>query len=104
MEMETLPLTKVCDTCGRERLLDRFNDECRNPETCFACRVSTLGVSYQGGKEFFHNDTVASSVKRMTSEFTENNNGLKPVPKTPQGTGGMATRNQEAKLKKALGG
>lgn len=94
----------TCDTCGADRPEDRFNADCSSPGTCFKCRVASLGVSFQGGKSFFHNDTVAGSVNRIQREFAANNGGEMPVPKTASATGGFASVSQETKLKAALGG
>jgi hypothetical protein len=95
---------KTCDTCGTDRPDDRFNADCSAPNTCFKCRAGSLGVSFQGGKKFFHNDTVTGSVKRMVNEFAANNDGQVPVPKTTSVTGGFASVSQETRLKAALGG
>jgi hypothetical protein len=93
-----------CDTCDSYWPRDRYNPTCTSPRTCFRCRALGLGVGFQGGKEFFHNDTVTGSVKRMVNEFAANNDGQVPVPKTTSVTGGFASVSQETRLKAALGG
>lgn len=93
----------TCDTCGRDWPEDRFNRECSAPETCFRCRVAGLGTSFQGGKQFFHNDTIKGSVDRIKREFRARN-GEDPIPKTSSGLGGFASVSQETKVRKALSG
>ena len=77
----------VCDTCGREWPLDRFNLTCASPETCFKCRAKSVGSSFQGSqpgdtKGFWHDKTVKESVREITDGFAARNGGVQPVPAT----------------------
>lgn len=76
----------VCDTCGEEWPLDRYNLTGRDPETCFKCRSRTIGTSFQGSQPgdtrgFWHDTTLKQSVKEITDGFKQRN-GVDPVPKT----------------------
>jgi hypothetical protein len=77
----------VCDTCGEEWPLDRFNLSCKTPETCFRCRSRGVGFAFQGSqpdgqRTWWNNKTVKESVRDITEGFAERNGGVQPVPAT----------------------
>ena len=76
----------VCDTCGVEWPLDRYNLTCADPETCFKCRARSVGTSFQGSlpdstRGFWHDTTMNESIREITQGFKERN-GVDPVPAT----------------------
>jgi len=79
----------ICKNCDREWPLDRFNLECSKPDWCFACRAKTLRVSFQGGKEYFHESTEKERADKAMSEARAA--GFDPVPMdTGKGWNGAA--------------
>jgi len=67
-----------CSNCGRVWPEDRFNPDCTTPEWCFACRSKTIRTAFQGGKEYFHDDTEANRARKAVAEARAA--GLDPVP------------------------
>lgn len=67
-----------CRNCGRVWPEDRFNFECATPDWCFACRSKTIRTAFQGGKEYFHDDTEANRARIAMAEARAA--GLDPVP------------------------
>ena len=64
-----------CPECKNDWPPDRFNGV--HPE-CFKCRVSGLGIAFQGGKEYFHGATTKERQTKAISEARAN--GYDPVP------------------------
>jgi hypothetical protein len=73
----------LCVHCGRDWPEDRFNRGCATPDWCFACRSKTVGVGFQGGKEYFHSDTEANRARVAISEAKAA--GFDPVPAESRG-------------------
>lgn len=69
--------------CGREWPEDRFNRGCASPDWCFACRSKSIGVGFQGGRDYFHSDTEANRARRAVSEAKAA--GFDPVPAETRG-------------------
>lgn len=79
---------ETCVKCERVWPSDRFNRECSTPDWCFACRSKTIGVGFQGGKEYFHADTERNRAERAVSEAKAA--GFDPVPVVSKGWNGAA--------------
>lgn len=62
-----------------------------DPDRCFTCKLrywreaGGLSVSYQGGRDFFHDTTIGAEQRRIVAEGRAN--GADPVPKTNVYTG-----------------
>lgn len=67
-----------CRSCGRDWPEDRFNPECTTPDWCFACRSKTIRTAFQGGKEYFHEDTEGNRARKAIAEARKA--GFDPVP------------------------
>lgn len=72
-----------CVKCGRDWPDDRFNQGCSTPDWCFACRSKTVSTSFQGGRDYFREDTEASRARRAVAEARAA--GFDPVPTESKG-------------------
>jgi hypothetical protein len=68
----------ICTECGKDKDTKSFNPECGSPTVCFRCRVTSVGIGFNGNREFFHNDTVKAFQERTVREGRAN--GLDPIP------------------------
>ena len=68
----------ICDTCGNDLALSKYNFEGPAPETCFKCRASGVQIGFGGFKEQFHNGTKAE--RRRTTIAEAKAQGLDPEP------------------------
>lgn len=73
----------MCANCGRDWPDDRFNVSCSTPDWCFACRSKTVRTAFQGGKEYFHEDTERNRANRAIAEAKAA--GFDPVPTESKG-------------------
>ncbi len=78
-----------CDTCDESWPEDRFQRAGRNPNTCFRCRSKGIRVGFQGGKEYFHEDTEKRRSERAIAEGKAA--GFDPVPVHSASTSVSAT-------------
>ena len=69
---------KICDTCHESWPEDRFRADNPTPDTCFRCRSKGISVGFQGGKEYFHEDTERRRANRAVAEARAA--GFDPVP------------------------
>lgn len=74
---------EICVKCGRSWPEDRFNRECLSPDWCFACRSKSVGVGFQGGRNYFHADTESNRARRAVAEAKAA--GFDPVPAETKG-------------------
>lgn len=72
-----------CVKCSRMWPDDRFNAGCSSPDWCFACRSKTVGVGFQGGRDYFHSDTEANRARVAVAEAKAA--GFDPVPAETRG-------------------
>lgn len=98
---------ETCAKCERVWPSDRYNRGCSTPDWCFACRSKTIGVGFQGGKAYFHEDTERNRVAKTVSEAKAA--GFDPVPVESKGWNGVApstvrTIGQVSKQVGAFGG
>lgn len=93
----------VCDTCGIDKDVSKFNVESFSPDTCFSCRVR--GVSFANpiksaqGEDQWRHSTIAEFGRNQVAEAAEN--GLEAVPKHTAG-GYAPSGKQLDKIKGAL--
>lgn len=66
---------RICPSCTQEWPEDRYNSKFAD---CFRCRARTVSVSFAGGKEIFHSQTVKEGQDRTVREAKAN--GYDPVP------------------------
>lgn len=85
----TVVIMMECRNCGREWPEDRFNPQCATPDWCFACRSKTIRTGFQGGKQYFHEDTEANRARLAVDEARKA--GFDPVPyETGKGWNGVS--------------
>lgn len=68
----------TCDECGTSWPEDRFNRECRTPNTCFRCRSAGFSFTLQGGKDYFKSGTETERSRKAMAEGRAA--GFDPVP------------------------
>ena len=73
----------VCVKCDRNWPDDRYNAQCATPDWCFACRSKTIGVGFQGGRDYFRSDTEANRTRVALAEAKKA--GFDPVPAETRG-------------------
>lgn len=77
---------KECDTCHETWPLDRYRDDGPAPDSCFRCRSKGISFGFQGGKEYFHEDTERRRTEKALSEARAA--GFDPVPTETRGSWG----------------
>lgn len=73
----------MCVKCDRNWPDDRYNAQCATPDWCFACRSKTVGVSFQGGRDYFKSDTESNRARVAVAEAKAA--GFDPVPAETRG-------------------
>lgn len=92
---------ETCVNCGRNWPEDRFNKASLAPDWCFGCRSKSVGVAFQGGRDYFRSDTEANRTRLALGEARAA--GLDPVPAESRGwnsVSGAALRSAGAVSKK----
>lgn len=73
----------MCVKCDRNWPNDRYNALCVTPDWCFACRSKTVGVGFQGGRDYFKSDTEGNRARVAVAEAKAA--GFDPVPAETKG-------------------
>jgi len=71
---------QCCTACGEDRPTSKFNSESLTPTVCFRCKTRSVAIGghLEGGKDFFHNTTVAEGQRRTVAEAAAN--GIEAIP------------------------
>ena len=89
----------VCDTCGQAQSVEKFNDDCPNPNTCFRCRVSGVRLGIPGRSQdadLWRHSTIAEQQRTQVKAAADN--GLEAIPAWTS-TSYAPTKKQLDKLK-----